>query len=178
MGGQDLGWSNSAHSSRHTLPVLGEGPTSALSLPPKIVVRKMKEQFFPVFFQAFQTTYSNAILFERGFEDFGHPQCLMAFPGIEDTCSSSLCVSLYLLRLWAGTARAFMWGCWGRGWNWKVGCCQQRKSTNICHNECTHCQKITNNCLSLLCRVSWHFVTRSKCCPVTSWWQQERRTRF
>lgn len=96
MGEHDLGWSNSAHASRDTLPVaMGEGPASALSFPPKIAMRKMKEQFFPVFLQAFQVTNSNTILFERGFEDLGHPQCLMAFPGTEDTYSGDpLSVSL------------------------------------------------------------------------------------
>lgn len=74
---------------------MGEGLASALSLPPKIAVRKMKEQFFPVLLQDFQPTYSSTILFERGFEDLGHPQCLMAFPGTEDTCSGvPLCDSL------------------------------------------------------------------------------------
>lgn len=36
--GQGLGWSDSAHAPRHTLPVaMGEGPTSALSLPQKLL---------------------------------------------------------------------------------------------------------------------------------------------
>lgn len=74
---------------------MGEGSASALSLPSKTTMKTMKAQVFPEFFQAFQPTNSNTILFERGFEDLGHPQCLMAFPGTEDICSGvPLCVFL------------------------------------------------------------------------------------
>lgn len=69
----------------------------------------MKELVSPVFSQAFQPTYSNTILFERGFEDLGHPQCLMAFPGTEDTCSGvPLCPSISCLSELGQTVRAVM----------------------------------------------------------------------
>lgn len=127
VGGQDFGWSNSAHAPRDTLPVaMGEGPTSALSLPPKIATERWRNSFFQCFSKVFSQPITAQYCFKEDLKTLGILSVSWHFLAQRTPALGSLCVTLSLscfseLRQ---PVRAFMWGCWGAGWNWEVGCCQ------------------------------------------------------